>query len=269
MLRQSLIEYGKPLQATEADGGDALSEEDLLALGREVGLPARHIQRALLEERTGRHGPGGWLDRTVGRAEVSAARVIRASRDHVERQLLRWFEEEEFFVVQRRTADQIVWEPDSGFAGAMRRLRAVSRRGRMPPMLGRAGSLAAVLTDLESGFMHVHLSADLRSGRGAYVGGAAAAASVTVAGSAVLLTLGAFLPLALSPLALGAGLGWGISRQFKPVVQRTQVGLERVLDALELGASRPILPEARPSLLGLVSDELRRALRAPGQGGQR
>jgi hypothetical protein len=267
---ERVLQRAAELQASESDLGEELTESEILALGREVGLPPRHLQRALLEERTrGSMTLGdGWLDRVVGQSELAVARVVQSDRETIEHRLLHWFQHEEVFVLQRRTTDRISWEPHRGVGGALRRSRALFHSGRTPPMLDRAASVTADMSDLESGYVHVLLTAVMRRLRAGYIGGSAAAASTPVAGRAVLFTLGAFAPVALAPLALGVGLGWGISRQYRPSLERTRMGLERVLDALEVGSTRrAVSAQPTPSLLGMVSQEIQRALRAPRSGG--
>lgn len=268
---ERVLQRAAELQAADADVGDALSEDEIIALGREVGLPARHLQQALLEERTRTGGiaPAGFLDRAIGPAELSAARVVQVPRPTAESLLTRWLERQEFFAVQRQVAERTTWEPMGGVMAAMYRAGASISSGRLPPMLGRARVLAASFVELEPGYLHVTLTADLRGTRAGWVGGAAALASTGVAGAAVLLALGAFAPIALAPLVLGGGLAWGTAARYRPSLERTQLGLERALDFVERGAVKAA-HEATPGpgLLGLLAGEVRRAIES-GQAGRR
>ena len=49
---ERIIHRAAELQAGQRDLGDQMSEQDVLELGKEVGIPTRHMQQALLEERT-------------------------------------------------------------------------------------------------------------------------------------------------------------------------------------------------------------------------
>ena len=49
---ERIIQRAAELQAGERDIGDGLTRDEVLALGKEVGIPARHLQQALLEEQT-------------------------------------------------------------------------------------------------------------------------------------------------------------------------------------------------------------------------
>src|SRR2546430_10664348 len=54
---ERIIQRAAELQAGEHDIGDGLTETELLSLGQDVGIPARHLRQALLEERTRRLEP--------------------------------------------------------------------------------------------------------------------------------------------------------------------------------------------------------------------
>ena len=67
-----VLKRAAELQAHGRDIGEGLSEEQVLALGKEVGIPEAQLRQALLEERTHvslpeQHGP---LDRFVAPSSV-------------------------------------------------------------------------------------------------------------------------------------------------------------------------------------------------------
>src|SRR5256885_14928457 len=73
---ERIIQRAAELQAGERDIGEGLTEADVLALGNDVGIPARYLRQALLEERTRppveeRGGVLGWL---LGPRRLSAQR---------------------------------------------------------------------------------------------------------------------------------------------------------------------------------------------------
>jgi hypothetical protein len=131
-------------------------------------------------------------------------------------------------------------------------------------MLSRATTVSAAILPLESGYSHVTLVADARGIRNEYVGGGAALATSGAIGTAIMVALGAMLPLALLPLPIALGLGYTVVRRTAPAVARIQLGLERALDYLEQGATRPQyrLPERTAGLLVLLADEVRKALKS-------
>jgi hypothetical protein len=257
-----ILQRAAELQTGEHDVGSELSSDEVLALGKEVGIPERHLRQAILEVQSQPAPPEatGMLDQVVGPAVVTAQRVIAMEIEPIERFLIKHMDEEAFRV-RRSQPGRITWEPASGWQAFMRRSMTSGR----PLMLQRASLIGATITTLEPGFSHVSLSAELRQVRSQFVGGSAAASSALVAGSAVLFALGAFVPIALAPLPAAAGLAWGVMRQFRPIVERTQLGLEVALDHLERGSTKSShqLPPRTVNLLGQIAGELKRVLDSP------
>ena len=262
---ERIIQRAAELQTAEREMGDSLTSDELMALGKEVGIPGQYLQQALLEERTrlGKIGAAGLFDRMTGPADVAAQRVVRGDADDVEEALLGWMEQNELLCVQRQQTGRITWEPIGGIQAAFRRSTAALGSGKRPFMLSRAATVSATVVPLEPGFTHVALSADLRKVRGEYVGAGAVLAGVGIAGTATLVALGALLPLALIPLPVALGVGYGVFRRFAPAVARIQLGLERALDFLEQGGGSPYhqLPDRNSGILGLLADEVRKALK--------
>ncbi|MES1259813.1 MAG: hypothetical protein ABUL71_04395, partial [Gemmatimonadota bacterium] len=107
--------------------------------------------------------------------------------------------------------------------------------------------VTAVITPLEAGFCHVSLGASLRRTRSGYVGGGT---GLAITGA----VMGGIISIAGAPIVIGglivAGMGAGglaISRIFRRLAHRAQLGLERALDELE---RRPPLPKERTALPG-------------------
>ena len=262
---ERIIQRAAELQTTEREMGDSLTSDELMALGREVGIPGQYLQQAMLEERTrlGKVGAAGLFERVTGPGQISAQRVVRGDPHGVEQALLRWIEKNELLCVQRQQAGRITWEPIGGMQAAFRRSTAAFGSGKRPFMLSRAATVSATVVPLEPGYTHVSLSADTRKVRNEYVGAGAALAGAGVAGTAALVALGALLPLALLPLPVAFGFGYGVLRRFAPAMARIQLGLERALDFLEQGGASPQhqLPDRTAGILGLLADEVRKALK--------
>jgi hypothetical protein len=268
---ERIIQRAAELQTSERDIGESLTPDEVLALGREVGIPGRYLQQALLEERTrlATATPGGVLDRAVGPGEIAAQRVVRGEAEAIEHTLVRWLEERELFCVQRQQPGRIAWEPIGGIQATIRRATAAAGGSKQPMMLARADTVAATVLDLEPGFVHVTLTAAARKARTESVAGGAALAGTGVAVSGVLVALGAFVVPALLPVPLGLGLGYVTLRRYGPVVARIQLGLERTLDHLEQAPSRAgrLPPPRPPRLLEVLAEELRKALQGGGKAG--
>jgi hypothetical protein len=109
----------------------------------------------------------------------------------------------------------------------------------------------------------VTLAAEARKARAQYVGGGTAVAGAGVLSAGLMIVLGALLPVALLPVPVALGIGYGVARQYRPTLARVQLGLERALDSLEQHGtqSEPRLPGRAPGLLGVLAEEIRRAIR--------
>jgi hypothetical protein len=260
---ERIIQRATELQTGEREIGDAMTPDDVLRLGKDVGIPERYLQQAMLEEQTrvGAAVPTGALDRIVGPAEVHAQRVVRGTREEVEERLLQWIDDEELLALQRQQPGRITWEPLRGMQVALRKSAAVLGSGRRPFMLQRATLLSAAITPLEPGFCHVALSADLRPARSSMIGGAGALIVLGLAGAGAIAVMSPYLWFAAVPGAVGLGLASGAARQYRPVAERARLGLERALDNLERGEIKPshLLPP-RGGVVGAILDEVRKAI---------
>ncbi|HKW41333.1 MAG TPA: hypothetical protein VJN39_08790 [Gemmatimonadales bacterium] len=257
---ERIIQRAAELQAGERDIGEGLSEAELLALGQDVGIPARYLRQALLEERTRppiveRGGLLGWL---VGPGRLAAQRVVAGEPAAVQRALDAWMQQDELLQVKRRHADHTTWEPKVGAMASIQ--RALGSGGRRFA-LARAAEVAGRVTPLESGFCHVQLSADVRNIRTQRVAGAATLVGVGAVATVLLLTLGVLTPIPYVPLlALGAA-AVPVLRSHHAQHEQIRVGLEQVLDRLERGEIKPehALPGLKASPLVRIADEIRKA----------
>src|SRR6266516_2150443 len=148
---ERIIQRAAELQAAEHDIGEGLTKAELLALGQDVGIPERYLHQALLEEQT--------------RAVVEQGRGALA-----------WIEDEELLQVKRRHADRTSWEPKVGAFASIQ--RALGTKGKTYA-LARAAEVAGQVTQLEPGFCHVQLVANVANLRKARLSGAGVPAART------------------------------------------------------------------------------------------
>ena len=236
-----LLQRAAELQAASSDIGDGVSEEEVLALGKDVGIPEQHLRQALLEERTRALPavPEGWVDEWFGNADLSSERVVQGSEEGIALAIARYLETREHFVVQRATVGRTTFEPMGSFAGAMRKMRRMFESGSKP-YLERAELITVVITPLEAGFCHVTIAATLGKTRRGYLSGAATLGVGGAIAGALMVVLGAPEVAALIPVIPGGAAGFMVSRAFRPIAARAQLGLERLLDDLERKPSLPL-----------------------------
>jgi hypothetical protein len=261
---ERIIMRAAELQTGDRDIGDNLSWEEVRQLGKEVGIPDRFLQQALLEEqnRTPAAVASGLTNRLVGPSSVTAERVVHGTTNVIERTLLGWIEEQELLTVQRHQPGRIDWEPLPGLQVAFKRSSAAFGGGRKPFMLAKAGMVTAIITGLEDGYCHVLMQANLGKERNGHLGAGSVLLGGGAIGTGVMISTGVMLVLTPIPIIAGAALATLVWGTYRPHAERTRLGLERALDHLERGTVKPghQLPERAPSLLKQVTDELRKAL---------
>jgi hypothetical protein len=263
---ERIIQRAAELQAGELDTGEALTEAELLKLGAEVGIDGRYLRQALFEEQAGT-GPGerGFLAKWIGPGRVAASRVVPGARAGVEQALEQWMAESEALTVKRRMADRTVWERQRGFFAEMKRGFGVG--GRPYHLAKKAGDVTVAVTQLEPGYCHVALEADVSDARAAAAtgGGAAAGGLALVAAGLFALpveAVGSFALLALLPLG-GAALAPVLAaRAFRRRAATVQLALEQVLDRLERGEIKPQHRREPAPLfpIGRIAEEIRRVV---------
>jgi hypothetical protein len=237
---ERIVKRAAELQAGERDVGDGMTQGDVLALGKEVGIPDRFLRQALLEEqtRTAPEEPAGFWAWLTGPGAVVAHRVVPGDRDSVQRALDHWMQEEELLQPKRRLPDRTVWEPKAGAFASIQRALAGGRRYS----LARALDVTSQVVQLESGFCLVRFEASVKDQRRARVGGGFAMAATGAGMTAALFLIGLPLPMAdVLALVPGTALtlgGAAVARSHVGPNERIAVSLEQVLDRLERGEIR-------------------------------
>ena len=259
---ERIIQRAAELQAGEMDTGEALTEQELLKLGAEVGIDGRFLRQALYEQNAGATGERGVLARWFGPARVSAARVVPGEKAPLELALSHWMTEGEALAVKRRLSDRTVWERQKGFFAEMKRGFGVGGRDYR---LAKARDVTVVVTQLEQGYCHVELIADIAPQRSGHVAGGASVAGVGALVGLGVLAASVVVPYGLIAVALsagtGTGIGWLIARTHRREAERTQLALEQVLDRLEHGEIRPKhRSEPQDWLFARVVGDVRRAI---------
>jgi hypothetical protein len=199
-----------------------------------VGLSPQHIRQALAEERSRVLVPEehGGMARIFGAARVHASRTVRGNADSVFHSLDIWMQREESLQVKRRLSDRMTWEPRSGFITEVRRGLNLGGFGYH---LSKAEEVAATVVPVDRERVLVRLEADLANVRFQRVASGGAMLGGGAVGTAVLIALGFFAPIAVIPVGLAAVGGYFVSRSHAPLVARAQTSLEQLLDRLERG----------------------------------
>ena len=240
------------LQAGDADTGEiTLTEAQILEVGNEVGIPAKHLRQALAEERSRVAVPveRGRIAALFGSATVSASRTVRGAPAALLQKLDDAMQREESLREKRRFPDRMAWEPRGGMATEFRRIMNVGGHGYR---LARAEEVSATVIAIDAERSIVRLDASLANVRTQRIaGGAGMAVAGGVAGG-ILFALGVMAAVAALPAAAALVGGYFVARSHAPQVAGAQLALEQLLDRLERGdLQRPSLLSAITSSAGL------------------
>ena len=233
------------LQGVDGDPADALTEQQVLDIAREVGISPEALRVALAEERTRVALPpeSGLAARIAGPSLIGASRLVKGTTTGVLATIDHWMQRGECLQQRRRQADRISWEPRRDMMGRMK--VGLNLGGRGYP-LARAAEVAATVAPVDGDRVLVQLVADVGPARRArLVGGGAVAGAGAVGGSGLMLIPIAeptfLIPAAIgAAITLGAGLFGGrlVARTHVVTARRVQVALEQLLDRLEHGELR-------------------------------
>lgn len=261
---ERIVRRAAELQAGAQDVGEGLTTQEVLALGKDVGIPEGYLRQAMLEEQT-RTAPevatGTWAWLTGPRSLV-AHRVVPGDRAAVERALSRWMTEEELLQPKRQYADRTSWESKPGAFASIQRALA----GRRRYSLASAEQVSSQVVQLEPGFCIVRLEADIGQQRRARITGGTVMAMVGwgLTGATALIAP----PLAFAQLVMllpGVGLTIGgamVARTYRGANERMLVALEQVLDRLERGDARGAASQAALPFVR-IAEEVRKVFESP------
>ena len=233
--------------AGSTDPEGRLTETQLEALAKEVGLDPINLRQALAEERTRVVVPDsdrGILASLYGGAGASAERTVRGTPQQVLKALDDWMQREESLIPQRFFGERIVWEARRDLLGVMR--RGMSGRGHG---LVRATSVGATAIVIDADRVLVRLDAQLGGYRAFMAKQNIALTGGSVVAGGVLAALSFPIFAIVAPAVVAVPLAFAASRaSHARTLARAQLALEQVLDRLERGeAGRP------PSLIGMLA----------------
>ena len=235
------------LQAGDADTGElTLTEAQILDVGNEVGIPAKHLRQALAEERSRVAVPveRGRIAAFFGSATVSASRTVRGKPADLFEKLDATMQRDESLRVKRRFPDRIAWEPMGGMATEFRRLLNVGGHGYR---LARAEEVAATVIAIDAERSIVRLDASLANVRKQRIAGGSGLVAAGGVASGILLALGVMAAVTALPVTAALIGGYFVARSHAPQVAGAQLALEQMLDRLERGELQ------RPSLLSAIT----------------
>ena len=215
-----------------------LSEGEIISIGREVGLSAESVHRALAEYRADALSPPApdghpLITRVLGPTFARARRVVRGNAGELHRAFERRLRSEEQMRPVRMRGTESVWEPDSSWLSKLTRTFNIEGRSYE---LAQLDSISIVTAPASTQETLVTLTADLANERkeqiiGWSIGLAGIALFVLIPSILLKMGLWLFLPALLGSAALA---GWMMKNSLEGKRRRAALLLEGLLDQLEI-----------------------------------
>lgn len=239
---ERVLARASELQAGTSEPTESMTEEQLIELGKEVGLSPEHVRQAIAEEQTrvAVQEPHGRVSGVFGPNMAWAQRVIAGTQADILARIDRYMQNQEGMAVRRRYAERITWEARRDFLGQMKRGFGIG--GRMYA-LTKADEVGATVVPVDGARVLVRLDAAFSDARRRSVTGGGVLAGTGLAGAGGVIALAATMPGWSVPVALLIGGVWAaavggvgftvFARSYRSNVERAQLALEQALDRLE------------------------------------
>jgi len=258
---ERVLARASELQAGTGEAGESMTEEQLIELGKEVGLSPEHVRQAIAEEatRVAVQQPEGQTSGVFGPTTAWAQRVITGSQADVLSRIDRYMQNEESLTVRRRFADRVTWEARRDMVGSIKRGFGIGGRRYA---LARADETGATVVPVDNGRVLVRLDATFADSRRRSVVGGGSLAGAGLVGGSGLVAVAATFPGSSMPIAMLIGGVWAamggagfaaIAKSYRSGVKHAQLALEQALDRLEHGE-----PPRRDSLFDVLSSVINR-----------
>jgi hypothetical protein len=238
---ERVLARASELQAGTSEPSEAMTEDQLIELGKEVGLSPEHVRQAIAEEQTrvAVQQPAGRVAGVFGPNTAWAQRVISGTQADVLARIDRYMQTQEALAVRRRYAERITWEARRDFLGQMKRGFGLGGRAYS---LTRADEIGATVVPVDSARVLVRLDAAFSDARRRSVTGSGVLAGTGLAGAGGVIALAATIPGSSMAVALMIGGVWAaiggvgftaVAKSYRSNVERAQLALEQALDRLE------------------------------------
>jgi hypothetical protein len=241
---EDVMRRAAELASTDSESEErAMSEEEVLRIGREVGLSEDHVRRALIDMRASGRSPGG-LEALRGSGEVRSSRVVPGGADRVAEELDNFLVAGQLLQAVRRGKDILVYRPAVDWASQVARAASatssryyVASAKHVEVRLSEAGP-DAVLVDFEvdPGIKGEYITAvSIYGGTAGVLGGVGTASALGLLAVAPPLVF-----VAAGVVAAGACFGGVRSltqRYYRNKLDEVQMEVEGILDRLETGES--------------------------------
>jgi hypothetical protein len=259
-----VIRRAAELSLNDTDPDETLSEDEVLRIATELGLPLNHVRQALFELPE-LHVRSRWYDRWFGPAVFSVSRVIPTRKDPILRRVEDYMVTREYLQIVRRRGDTIAFVPADDTISSLAHALA---RPNSRHTISRASRVMIGAHTLPEDNAHVRFDVDLDDARREAVRGGAVFGSFLGLGIGIVGalitdgvpgTIGDISQIVAIGSGMAAGVAGGISTaasRFRNRVFAAKMELTGLLDRLERGdrLDPPPAPWRRKLQLRLFGD---------------
>lgn len=244
---EQVIRRAAELSLSEADPDEQLTEEEVLRIATELGLPPQHVQRALAElpELSVRER---WYDSRFGSPIVTTSRIVPGQTAATLRRIEDYLVTREYLQLVRRRGSTLALVPADDTISSVAR---AFTRSSAKHHLARASRVVVGVDPMPGETAHVRFEVDLSEARsdavkngialgavGGVLTGSLAAGLVAGLGTAIPEALGALPHILAFAGAFGGTVAAGYSsaaRRFRDRVTAARLEVNALLDRLEHG----------------------------------
>lgn len=241
---ERIVRRAATMQQRAGDPGQqSLTEEEVIQIGRQVGLDPGHVRRAMAEVHAESLLPTAGPDSRLfsllaGDASLPVRRVVSGEPDAIQQRLEAVLGDEENLRPLRRRPGRSVWEPSSNVFDRVQRSLGLDGRSYT---LAQARHVDLSVAELEPGWTLVTATADLTRERNEVLGGGGFGALFAVVAAVVLthsmdlenaamLAAGAAVLTAIVATAIAIPwMRWSMREKHV----RVRLGLEGLLDRVD------------------------------------
>ncbi len=244
---EEVIRRATELASSEPDtGGGALTEAEVFRIAQEVGLHAKHVERALAQVRGSPPVPQG-VSVLWSSPWISASRVVPGARDEVAKRIDDFMVSGRLLHPVRQSAELLVYWPAVDWASQIARAASATGKKYYVASAKRVEVALRPVTE-DSTWVELQVDPGIRNDSlgGAVFGGGTLG---TFAGIGLGVLLVPAIPLAagiavgaLAGLAVTGGTTVLVGRSYRAQLEKVRLEIQGILDQLERGE----MPEPPP-----------------------
>jgi len=231
-----------------------MDAETLEQVAGELGIPTRHVRKAMAEQRARRHNPdeeSSWLDRLFGIVDLDEAIIIEGRPEDIERAAETWMKSHEGLRLKRRTRQGAIWVKDDRPLAAIRMGLGITNGSKSLRSAGDIEHTLRSVNENEHLFSITASKSRLRSAAVLSLIGVGFLSLTGVVATAFTQPFSALIPGLVASLVFAAGLTALAVAGVRRWASKIRTAVERAVDAV-VAPDRSGLFDTFPGRLGSI-----------------